>query len=552
MDKYLKFFKDNNLKPWPSQVKILNFLSNNIDKKFFIIEAPTGNGKSHFALALSQDSRIYIITSSKFLQDQYLSLHKDMVLLKGKANYECGLNKHLNCENGYCFSFPKIKGRCISNNLCPYYNQLNKAINSKIVIMNYDFLLYSVHCGSFNKERYISKNSEKEYYEKIQRDFLVCDEAHLLEGKLINFVEFTLNIKDISKKYKIDLIKYEFNEKNVLNNLTKIHTVIENRCNKLQSLIDEILLKYDNEIFKIFHNNFELSDDDKKSINKLHKMYYDLDKINQKLNLFFINRKTNKWIMKLNSKDEIFLSPYKASGLFNTYLEDVAKKFVLMSATICDSNEFIKEFGFNKEETVSKAFPSEFDSSLSPILFSPIGKINHSSIDNMLPIIASSVNKVINELHPNEKGIIHTTNYKIADYIFNNIDTNRFIYGKERDNNISNETMFNLHKISKEPTILLSPSLTEGVSLDDDLSRFQIIVKMPFLSFENYRTQVKMKNDNDWYVFKMWINFMQAAGRSTRSKDDYSVTYVFDSNFKYFYNLMKSKLPDWFKERIVI
>jgi Rad3-related DNA helicase len=89
-----------------------------------------------------------------------------------------------------------------------------------------------------------------------------------------------------------------------------------------------------------------------------------------------------------------------------------------------------------------------------------------------------------------------------------------------------------------------------GVSLDDDLSRFQIIVKLPFLSLGDRRVKRKSEIDPDWYLNKMWLTVIQAAGRSTRNEKDESVTYILDKSTPYFLNKWRSNLPKDFLSRL--
>ena len=76
----------------------------------------------------------------------------------------------------------------------------------------------------------------------------------------------------------------------------------------------------------------------------------------------------------------------------------------------------------------------------------------------------------------NEKGIIHCHSYKVASYIKNNIRNSRIlIHGSD-----NRDTILEKHKKSRKPTVLISPSMTEGVDLKGELSRFQIICKVPY------------------------------------------------------------------------
>ena len=114
---------------------------------------------------------------------------------------------------------------------------------------------------------------------------------------------------------------------------------------------------------------------------------------------------------------------------------------------------------------------------------------------------------------------------------------------------IKNDVLIKKHMESRTPTVLLSPSMSEGISLDDDLARFQIIVKLPFASMADPRVKAKMK-EGKWYVNQMLKEIMQASGRATRSEEDHSVTYVLDSSFPFFIEQCKNELPKWFVDRI--
>lgn len=114
----------------------------------------------------------------------------------------------------------------------------------------------------------------------------------------------------------------------------------------------------------------------------------------------------------------------------------------------------------------------------------------------------------------------------------------------------SNQELLEIHD-EKTNSVLLSPSMMEGVDLHDDLSGFQVIIKLPWSNLGDLRIRVKSNLDEDWYANKMWLSILQASGRSTRHENDTSVTYILDSNFKFFYSQWKHKLPSWFKDRLV-
>jgi Rad3-related DNA helicase len=80
-----------------------------------------------------------------------------------------------------------------------------------------------------------------------------------------------------------------------------------------------------------------------------------------------------------------------------------------------------------------------------------------------------------------------------------------------------------------ENGVLLSSSLWEGVDLKDDLSRFQIIAKVPYSNLSEKRTKVKMQKFPLWYKSQTVTKLLQGLGRSIRNEEDWAITYVLDS-----------------------
>jgi hypothetical protein len=102
------------------------------------------------------------------------------------------------------------------------------------------------------------------------------------------------------------------------------------------------------------------------------------------------------------------------------------------------------------------------------------------------------------------------------------------------------------HVNSTKPTVLISPSLYTGLDLKDDLSRFQIIVKVPYPDLGDRWINEKRRSNEQWYTWQTALRLVQGYGRSIRSKEDYAVTYVLDSGFQNFVKRNRIILPDWF------
>jgi ATP-dependent DNA helicase DinG len=99
--------------------------------------------------------------------------------------------------------------------------------------------------------------------------------------------------------------------------------------------------------------------------------------------------------------------------------------------------------------------------------------------------------------------------------------------------------------LPESPAHTLSP-----LNLKDDLSRFQIITKVPYPNKGDRWTEAKRKIDEDWYYWQTALRLVQGYGRSVGSKEDWAKTYVLDSAFGYFVKKNRKILPDWFTEAI--
>ena len=138
----------------------------------------------------------------------------------------------------------------------------------------------------------------------------------------------------------------------------------------------------------------------------------------------------------------------------------------------------------------------------------------------------------------NTKGIIHAHSIKVAKYLTQNIKDSRLIlaYGADR------EKMLEKHIQSKRPTVLISPSMSEGVDLKGNLSEFQVLCKIPYPFLGDKVTKKKMNKWDWWYNTQTVRTIIQSLGRSIRNEFDTAVTYILDEDWR----IIKSKSRDYF------
>jgi Rad3-related DNA helicase len=151
--------------------------------------------------------------------------------------------------------------------------------------------------------------------------------------------------------------------------------------------------------------------------------------------------------------------------------------------------------------------------------------------------------KMLLDKHPDVKGIIHTTNFKVAKYLMENVKTNRFL----THDSSNRDVILKKHMDCQEPTVLVSPSMIEGVDLSDDASRFQILCKVPFPYLGDLVVKKRMERNKMWYPYMTTKSVIQSFGRSIRNEKDHAVSYILDSDWEKFYQRNNHMFPEDFK-----
>lgn len=542
MQKKLVSYFPQDYTPSKSQIQLINGVEKAFarGKKFVICCAPTGTGKSFLGKTLANlsspptsayvnlinsydafrqdysgnytheaDARkepafgTFTLTITKSLQDQYVKLFEDGKLLKGKTNYQCQVDTNFDVESAPCVLVNKLKEDCWSKNICPYYTARNTALTDKFSILNYKMFL-----------------SLPDHVKR--KNFIICDEASELEDELVRrfsaFIEY-----DKLKNYDVSVVPL------VTDSTQKVRVWLYDLIFHLSEIINTLQNRQTKKITN-------LSPIDKIKIRYLKNLYN---------NLVIIESLWDEceFVVEKDSQRASF-TPLKVDKL-SKYIFDYGENILLMSATIIDHKNFAKTLGIKDYEYVE--VDSTFESSKSPIYVTSKNKLNYKTIKTELPEIVNKI-KQICDFHKDAKGVIHTHTMEITEYIKTRLNGERFLF---RELASKNEDILKEHSSSSKPTVLVSPSLSFGIDLKDELARFQIIVKLPYLPLSSKRVKKLFELDKNWYIDKMLNAMVQATGRATRSKNDYSVTYILDGNIVDVIKTHKDRLPKYFIDRII-
>jgi ATP-dependent DNA helicase DinG len=462
---------------------------------------------------------------------------------------------------------------------CEYFNQLNIALASSHSIFNYSIFLAFL---PYNKSLH-------------ERELLVLDEGHLLETEIVKFKGLSIS-KRRWKRYidNLEIIDYGYDdierwvdflidlETKMLvatdnSSLAKLlaieRNVKYNYCNNGRKEISAAAaVKKDsnnkNRIVsasELFDSDYEIEkkyaiDDDilKKSTRTFGEelavdAIKDTERLTRTINSILLNPKN--WIISEIKKDnykvdKLELKPLDISSYCKSVFEK-GSKVLIMSATILNNKAFCKSIGLGIDDVkfirVKSDFPVEHRA-IYPLNIAYLNYSNLQSLDTKVKISRAVDNLM--SIYKNDKGIIHTTSYEQLTFIKDNISKENARRLLITDPEIQRDEVIFQHTSTKKPTVLISPSLHTGLDLKDELSRFQIITKVPYPSKGDRWTNSKRESDEEWYYWQTALRLIQAYGRSIRSKDDWAKTYILDSAFSYFIKKNKNMVPDWFIQAI--
>jgi Rad3-related DNA helicase len=224
------------------------------------------------------------------------------------------------------------------------------------------------------------------------------------------------------------------------------------------------------------------------------------------------------------------------------------KRVLIQSATIFDFATFQRILGLSNAALTFSA-NSDIPACNRVVIYRPVGDMAMTKMDGMLPLMCAEIARIVAEFGQ-YKGVIHTHSYQINQIVSQHLLTqlasrvithNRDPYDRER--------AIQRHCSSKVPSILVSPCLTEGLDLKDDLARFQVVCKVPYPRLDIY-TRARAMRDPQWYAFQTAWALVQMIGRAVRSDADYATTFVLDSQFEKFVRKNERILPGWWKEAV--
>ncbi len=504
-------------------------------KRFILLQAPTGSGKSLIVAAAQRllRTRFLYTCHTKQLQAQFVDdFACDLegkgyaVELKGRANYPtlryrhlfpkinasmCTAKKEVHCRwccDGDCNpnGITGADGRelCFAKLDCPYRVQKAHAAGADLAVVNTALFL--------NEANFVGQFSGWPW--------LVLDEADLIESALMNFVEV-----EITRRW-IERLGLEPPKKKTVQ-----EAWIEWASNVALPAVTAELQRLESEYgVEDMRRQQELE-------RMQRKLEFFLREVSEKGRWVFLPE-AERWTFK-----PVFVSKYAEQHLWRH-----ADRFMLMSATIISPDEMAHSLGIPRDEIDFIDLPSTFPPERRPIYYLPAANITKKTEGVERPKAIAALDAILDN-HPNDKVLVHTVSY---DYAQQTVAMSRhkkrmLTYDQAKDREVKLEEF----KRAPNGTVLVASSMERGVNLPGDLCRVAVVMKVPFLNLGDKQIATHLHSNKKtgqlWYNVSAIRTLVQMCGRGMRSASDRCDVYILDAQFERLYRENKYLFPEWWR-----
>jgi Rad3-related DNA helicase len=475
-------------------------------QKVIQLDAGVGAGKSlilaivarHLVDRMGSSKALYTTPQVKLIDQIKNDKLLNIPTLVGKSNYPCALLEGFTA--GTC-PLPK-KFRVEGCMICPYEHDRFQLNRSKLGATTLDKLLF---------DRTIQ-----------MPDILIIDESSGLEEKLINQSEISLP----SYVYEDDL---EEGLRKWIRALWEEQFDLERKQVDLAECISS-------------------GDRSKKTLGLADKVARKLRGVQQRIKkveyLAAILAKGQEFVIDKDKKFKTLDGRRQFDSLCNQ-----SQVVILSSGTPCPQ--------MLDDDYVTVSMPNPIPESQRPVFYEPCGKMSAAYRDKTIDVMAPKIVKLHNESSRNT--LVHCHSYKVAEDLGNAIADQgcRVIFmspGKKEENAKAVRDW-----MAGDNAILASVGCEEGLDCKGPKFHLNILAVVPFsfrgdkwvLSREASDIKANLPYYQQHGIMSTAITIQQAVGRTTRGPDDFSRTFVLDSNFGWFVKQYRAAFKEDFLYSII-
>lgn len=477
-------------------------------------------GDAFFSTPLN--SLIDQINNDEFISD-------DVVTLKGKNNYQCvhRQDRGAPVDTAICQRVSDFE--CEHKNTsheaggCPYYGRKHVAQTHPEVVTNLSYLMAN---SMIPDEHGLS-----------ERELVVVDECQNIEDFALNFVGITVSERTVPCVWE------QIEQPPQTENVDQLAEWLENEVMlHVQRKLDEFEARAE-------LNEAEADDRD------------DLEEFARKVSNFLNDVAQHHWVAEHDyDNHKVSFEPIFVGRFLDRFLWSQGHKVVLSSATI-PKGGFLEEVGLEERQVGSVEVESTFPPERRVVdTDDAVGKMTQSQRSQTTPKMAQKIGDIADH-HSDHKGFVHCHSYDIMKDLYDALppavrERTRMQDRDERTESLDawldadvDERGFGDDEGGQ---IFLSVSMDEGISLDGDAARWQIVAKAAYPYMKAKRVEYRMDelNDWNWYAGSAAIDLQQAVGRAMRSKDDWCINYILDKSAVQLMERNEYLFEDWYLEAV--
>lgn len=459
-----------------------------------VLCAPPGAGKSAIYIAVSKliplladnpNFRTLILVKTKALEDQLLSEFSSigMVGIRGHSNYSCA---DLSFGEDEELLDMQCSGR--RGGICFYQEKVAECLNSNLVVTNNAHWFHIENCN--------------DGYRLGKFDLIIIDEAHKVHNTLVDFVSIKLDESLFQRFLGLRLPK-DFT-------YLEWSKFTDKAQSELQDALQGQLLSRKQQV---------VLEKAEKAVSRIeHEVLSGID----------------KWRMIPGVKG-LTLSPVWGRDYADRFLFRDIPQSIFCSATI--NKKTPELFGISESESEYVEVGSSFEKQRRPFYYLPVYAIDYKISDHWIREVVKRIEQLIETrtIALGWKGIIHSISYKWSERIFSSLapQFRDLVYIHDSRNA---KDVIDAFRSDKSGCILISPIVQEGHDFADDLCRYQVIWKVPFVDSRDPLVEARAKEDKTYRTMLAIEAMEQMYGRPVRNFNDWAETYIFDKHWHHFRN----------------
>lgn len=512
-----------------------------------ILEAPTGSGKTLIGEMVRRlmKARALYVCSDKQLQDQFGKDFPYAKVLKGRSNYPtldgpkdvtcADCTKSRGADGGWVCHW------CDEVHACPYEVAKGEALASDLAVVNTSYLLAEANnVGRFSK-----------------RGLVVVDEADVLERELMGFVELFIGDRVLERLAR--------------SSGTGIVLHMPGKGARRETIVEwlkrEFLPMVDKAIGRISANETD---------HRRARERAGWQRRSEDVNRFIVELERSTggsgngsgngsgsgdagidradWVRD-NDAPGLSMKPVAVDEPATRLLWPHGKKWLLMSATIISADEMVQSLGIERAGLrsvvvrVPMTFPVE-NRKVRVIAAADMSMKGKNAGE--WEYAKNAIAKIVAD-HPHDRVLVHCVSYPLMREMKAGVRERigeRVLIGYES----AGERAEALARFARSDNgVLFAPSMDRGVDLPGDACRVVVIAKVPYPYVGDKQISARMNRGREgatWYAVQTVRTIVQMTGRGVRSKDDWAVGYIIDSQFGKLLGRYRKLFPKWWLDAV--